>query len=126
MVHSGMECVGASYPLLNQMMLPEDEKQKKGIPPTEWYLFSSKLIRNPNVPKNAVANIKPKDFGYFAEVRRELMSEDKNRARANIYVDAEESCYLSSMCGQACVPVAAVGSVVLPWFSPCERRGHQG
>jgi hypothetical protein len=125
MVHTGMECVGAAYPLLNQMMLPDEEKQKRGIPPTEWHLFSSKLVRNPNVPKNAVAHIKPKNFSYFAEARRELMSDDKSRAKADIYVDGEEpppahhTRFTSSI-------VVLSGSVDQQWFNLCERKAHRG
>ena len=83
-----MGAVGGHYPLLNQMMMSDDEKAKKGIGPTEWHLFSSKLIRNPNVPKNATIHLKAKDFSYFTQAR-EIMT-NKERAKQPLYVDGEQ------------------------------------
>ena len=33
--------VGAYAPLLREMMLSADEKKKYGVPPAEWWLFTS-------------------------------------------------------------------------------------
>ena len=80
--------VGSHYPLLYQMMSSDEDKAKKGIDPTEWHLFSSKLIRNPNVPDRAKIHITAKDFSYFTDARKVLI--DKERAKQPLYVDGEQ------------------------------------
>ena len=78
--------VGAYAPLLREMMLDGDTKKKYGVPPAEWWLFTSTKVRNPHVPRHARC-VTATDFSYLTEIRAQLERGDKRR---DLYVDGEE------------------------------------
>ena len=78
--------VGAYAPLLREMMLSTDEKKKYGVPPAEWWLFTSTKVRNPHVPRHARC-VTASDFSYLTDIRAQFERGDKRR---DLYVDGEE------------------------------------
>ena len=78
--------VGVYVPLLREMMLGADQKKKYGVPPAEWWLFTSTKVRNPHVPPNAHC-VAASDFSYLTDIRAAFEKGDKRR---DLYVDAEE------------------------------------
>ncbi len=78
--------VGAYAPLLREMMLDADQKKKYGVPPAEWWLFTSTKVRNPHVPRDARC-VAASDFSYLTDIRAQFEQGDKRR---DLYVDGEE------------------------------------